>query len=126
MKITFARVGQPDYVVTVPPAAVLAADAYAQRIGKANTEHLICRFLLDNLLCGSVIPQTQLSQEHAAALALIEAEAAEAKARLEAERLKPFLPELTIGGQVITLPEIEAQVSAAREAALQAAKEGQE
>ena len=116
LTITMQREGQPPYVVTVPAASVEAGDSYSQRIGLANTEHLICRVLLDQLLVGSVIPNTTLPAAHAAELAAIEAEAAAAKRKLEEQRLAPFLPELSIGGQIVTLPQIEAQLKAAKEA----------
>lgn len=117
LKLTFAREGAPEYVITVPAAAVKAADDYAKSINLANTEHLMMRFLLDNLLAGLILPRVQHPPDVQEKIDQLQATVAATVAELESERLKPLLPVLEINGQQTTLPAIEAQLAAAREAA---------
>lgn len=116
LTLTFKRADEkaPAYEITVPEAAVQAADEYSASIGLANTEHLMMRFLLDNLLAGIIMPRVQHPPEVAAELSRLEAAQAAARAEYEAKRLAPLLPVLKIGGQDTTLPEIEEQLAAAR------------
>ena len=122
MTITFAEEGKPDHVVTVPAATVAAADSYAVSIGMAGAVHLMARYLLDNLLVGAVLPRTPLPPEAQAKVEQMQADVAAKNAAIETERLAAFLPRLTIGGQEATLPQIEAQLAAARAAAEQQAQ----
>lgn len=122
MTITFAQSGKLDHVVTVPAATVDAADAYAVNIGMPNAVHLMNRFLLDKLLVGTVLPWTPLPLETQAKVSLMQAEIAAKSADIESERLAIFLPELKIGGQVLTLPQIEAKFKAEKAAAFEAQK----
>jgi hypothetical protein len=115
LTLTFQRPNQPAYEITVPEAAVAAADRYASEIGLANTEHLMMRLMLDNLLVNTILPRVEHPPEVQAELQRITAEQAAIRAEYETKRLSPYLPELRIGGRVTTLPEIEAQLQAARE-----------
>lgn len=115
LTLTFQRPNQPAYEITVPAAAVQAADRYATEIGLANTEHLMMRLMLDNLLVNTILPRVQHPPEVQAELQRITEEQAAIRAEYEQKRLQPYLPELRIGGQVITLPEIEAQLRAAKQ-----------
>ena len=114
LTLTFRRPNTPAYEITVPEAAVAAADKYASEIGLANTEHLMMRLMLDNLLVGTILPRVEHEPDTQAELDRITAEQAAIRAEYETKRLAPYLPELRIGGQPITLPQIEAQLAAAR------------
>jgi hypothetical protein len=118
MTITFARPDRPVYEVTVPTPAVQSADTYATANGFASAEHLILRYLLDQLLVSRIIPLAQLPQEVNQALSAINLQLAELARQSEEVKLAPFLPELRVGGQVITLPEIEQQLAVQRAQAL--------
>ena len=110
MTITFKQAGEPDAVIIVPALTVEATDKVAQSVGKKNTLHLVARYLLDNLLVGVVLPRTPLPEHAQENISALEAELAAKKAQLEAARLAEFLPALFIGGQEVTLPQIEARL----------------
>jgi len=117
MKITFEIEGQPETVVTVPGIAVAAADAKAKALGYAGVTHLMCRYLLDNLLVGFILPDAPQSDGVKAEMDAIVANLTAKKAELEQKRLSAYLPTLRIGGVEITLPEIEASLAVAKAAA---------
>lgn len=112
LTITFSRDGgkTAGFKVVAPATAVEAGDIYAQRTGKANIEHAICRLLLDGLLVGAIIPQADVSAEYKATVDAVKAEADAKLAELEEARVAPFLPTLYVGGVQTTLPEIEASL----------------
>jgi len=117
MKLTLQRGDLPAYEITIPSATVRVADHYAQSIGLANTEHLMMRMLLDNLLVGVILPRAEYAPEVAAQIAAMEADMAMKKKELDGARILPLLPTLTVGGRPITLTQIEAALAAARAAA---------
>jgi outer membrane biosynthesis protein TonB len=117
MKLTLQRGDLPAYEITIPSATVSVADHYAQSIGLANTEHLMMRMLLDNLLVSVILPRAEYAPEVAAQIAAMEADLATKKKQLDGARISPLLPTLTVGGEPITLAQIEAALAAARAAA---------
>jgi len=114
VKLTIQRGSLPAYEVTIPAATVSVADHYAQSIGLANTEHLMMRMLLDNLLVGVILPRAEYAPEVAAQIAAMESDMAAKKKQLDAARIAPLIPALTIGGEPTTLAEIEAALAAAK------------
>lgn len=106
--IGFKRPTGPLYEITVPAITVDTADAYSRSIGLANTEHLMMRILLDQLLRGIILPRVEYSLEVKEELAAMEAQLAQIRADYEAARLNPCLPALAIGGVPTTLEQIEA------------------
>jgi len=119
MKLTLQRGDLPAYEITIPSATVSVADHYAQSIGLANTEHLMMRMLLDNLLVGVILPRAEYAPEVAEQIATMEADMAKKKKELDAARISPLLPTLTVGGQPITLTQIEAALAEQKKAAEQ-------
>jgi len=117
MKLTLQRGDLPAYEITIPSATVSVADHYAQSINLANTEHLMMRMLLDNLLVGVILPRAEYAPEVAAQIAAMEADMAMKKKELDGARISPLLPTLTVGGRPTTLTQIEAALAAARAAA---------
>lgn len=116
LKITYEIEGRPTAVVTVPPACLAATDAKANELGYADAVHFLNEYLLNNVLVGVILPSVQHTDEVKAELARIAQEVAVKTAELESKRLAPLLPTLTIGGVEITLPQIRAQVAAAKAA----------
>jgi hypothetical protein len=114
MKLTLQRGNLPAYEISIPSATVSVADHYAQSIGLANTEHLMMRMLLDNLLVGVILPRAEYAPEVAAQIAAMESDMAAKKKQLDAARIAPLIPALTIGGEPTTLAEIEAALAAAK------------
>jgi hypothetical protein len=121
-ELIFRTPSEPDYTVIIPDKTAEVTDVKAKELGYAGWQHLILRYLLDNLLVRFVLPSVEHSPEVKAELAQIAAEQTAKAAEFETKRLAPYLPTLSIGGKEITLPAIEASLKAAKEAAAAAKK----
>lgn len=112
ISITFQRPSGAEYKITVPGITVETADKYSHSIGLANTEHLMMRILLDQLLTGIILPRVEYTPEVKAELDAMEAQLAQIRKDYEEARLAPCIPSLSVAGVPMTLAQIEAALKA--------------
>jgi hypothetical protein len=121
MILTFARGNEPIHKIVVPSKTIEIADNYAVSIGLLNTEHLVMKLLLENLLKGVILPLAKYSPEESAQMTIMEEELAAKKRELDIAKITPLLPTLLIGDVVTSLTAIDAAAKA-RQVAMQSNK----
>jgi hypothetical protein len=108
MKLILQRAGRPPIEVAIPDRTVTVADDYAVSIGMPSLEVYILHQLLENVLKGVILPRAHYSPDQLARIAAMEAELIALKRAVEAVRIAPLLPSLSVGGQPITLSQLAA------------------